>query len=179
MSVHRFFLSAIGFSLMLAAQAVSAAPVPQAATGNLAKEILDHKDAIQWRSAPDAAVPADVCTMFQACTGPMKFVTLPAATEGGTKVGRGLFWTPAGPKQKTDAFILEHQTYSDVYFFLMSPDGNLLKTAYKAPGKTWVSMGNGIAQPTFDKNKQAWHAWVIKMGSKPAAPKAAAEPKAE
>lgn len=133
---------------------------------NVYKEIADKKEAVQWRNAPDTAIPPDVCTMFQGCNGATKLVALPAATEGGTKVGRGLFWNPANAKQP---MILEHQTYGDVYFFLMSPDGALLKTAYHETGKSWVPMGSSLADPTFNKDKQAWHAWIIKLGSAPAA----------
>jgi hypothetical protein len=157
-------LSAVLFSLPTVA-------APQAQV-NVFKEIADKKEAVQWRNAPDTAIPPDVCSMFQACNGTMKFVTLPLATEGGTKVGRGVFWNPANAKQ---AMVLEHQTYSDVYFFLMSPDGTLLKTAYHETGKAWVPMGNSLSQPTFNKDKDAWHAWITKLSSAPAA-KPAEEP---
>jgi hypothetical protein len=175
MYAHLPIVLAISFAMMMGSQAVPAtAATPQAASANLVKEVNDHKDAIQWRNAPDTAIPPDVCSIFQACTAPFKFVTLPAATEGGQKIGRGLFWIPAGPKQKADVIILEHQTYSDVYFFLLSPDGKLAKAAYRAPGKAWVPMGNGLAQPTFDKSLKAFQTWVSKMGT--SAPKAAAPP---
>jgi len=168
---------AITLAVALASPFVKAEPAaPQAQSGNVSKEITDRKDAVQWRNAPDNVIPPEVCTMFQACNGMTKFVTLPPATEGGKKVGRALFWTPASAKQKMDVFIMEHQTYSDVYFFLVTPDGSLAKTAYKAPGKGWVPMGSGLAQPTFEKSKQAWHAWITKLGS--GAPKPAAAPPA-
>ncbi len=141
---------------------------------NVYKEIAEKKEAVQWRNAPETAVPQDVCTMLQACNGAMKVVALPPATEGGTKVGRGLFWNPANPKQP---MLLEHQTYGDVYFFLMSPDGSLLKTAYDETGKAWVPMGTSLAEPTFNKDKQAWHAWITKLGSAPAAKSATAPTK--
>jgi hypothetical protein len=160
-------LSAVLFSLPNMAKAQ--------AQPNVYKEIADKKEAVQWRNAPDTAIPPDVCTIFQGCNGATKLVALPPATEGGGKVGRGLFWNPANAKQP---MILEHQTYGDIYFFLMSPDGTLLKTAYRETGKGWVPMGTSLGQPTFDKDKQAWHAWIIKLGPAQAA-KPAAEPAKE
>jgi hypothetical protein len=149
--------------------------VATAQATNVFKEVADKKDAVQWRNAPDTAIPPDVCSILQGCSGTMKLVALPPATEGGTKVGRGLFWNLANPKQP---MILEHQTYGDVYFFLMSPDGALLKAAYHETAKpSWVPMGISLAQPTFDKDKQAWHAWITKLGSAPAAKSGAEAPK--
>lgn len=164
----RGLMLAAGLAAVMFSLPILAAPQAQV---NVYKEVADKKDAVQWRNAPDNAIPPDVCSMFQGCNGMMKLVALPAATEGGTKVGRGLFWT-VNPKQP---MILEHQTYGDVYFFLLSPEGALLKTAYHENGKAWVPMGNSLAQPIFNKDKDAWHAWITKFGSAPAA-KPAEEP---
>jgi hypothetical protein len=108
--------------------------------------------------------------MFSACAGTSKLAVLPAVTEGGTKVQRGLFLSPTNDKK--EAMILEHRTSGDVYFFLLGADGNIQKTAYIGiGGKSWVPMSNTLSQPIFAKDKPAWHTWV----SKPAAAPAAAE----
>jgi len=139
------------------AQASKAAPA-----GNLTKEILEHKDAINWKPAPANAIPSDVCNMFQACDGPVKVVALPAATEGGQKVGRGVFLTEDA--KHSEVIILEHQTYADIYFFLLGPDGTLQKAAYREQGKSWVPVGHAVSDPTFEKDKAEWHSWVTKLG---------------
>lgn len=138
------------------------APTPQD-SGNIYKEIMDHKT-IQWKTAPDAAIPPDVCTMMQACAAQGKVAVL-TLTEGGQKVIRGLFLSPTNTKGQ-DAMIFYRQTPGDRYFFLVGPDGSLQKTAYVGiGGQSWILMSNTLAQPTFAKDKAAWHTWV----SKPAA----------
>ncbi len=104
-------------------------PAPQD-SGNLYKEVMDHKS-IQWKTAPDAAIPSDICTMMQACAGPAKVAVL-TLTEGGQKITRGLFLSPTSDKAHPEAVILFRQTSGDAYFFLVGPDGNLQKTAYVA-----------------------------------------------
>ena len=60
------------------------------------------------------------------------------------------------------------------YYFLLSPDGTLARTAYGSLGPTgsanWVVMGNAAAQPVFDKDKAMWHAEIDKLGGGGAAP---------
>jgi hypothetical protein len=154
-----------------AAQAAKG-PAPAAQPFNVTKDILDHKDTLNWKPAPDSAIPADVCYMFQVCVGATKVIALPAATEGGTKVARGVFLTQDA--KHADVLILERQTSADVYFFLLSPQGTLVKTAYAAvTGKSWLPMGMSLAQPTFDKDKVVWHTWASKLST------AAAEKKPE
>ena len=120
------------------------------------KEVSAHKGLIKWRPAPPPGIPTDVCLIFKACandkTGP-KLVTLPPATEAGQPVGRGLLLSTSQDTQHPDAVILEHQTVSELYFFLLSPEGALAKTAYAQQGSTsWTTIANALAQPVFDKD---------------------------
>src|SRR5208282_1933586 len=95
---------------------------------NVTKEIMDKKDKFGWKPAPDNAIPIAVCTMLNVCTGPVKFVLLPRATEGGVIVGRALYLTQ--DQKNADAYILLRQTPTEYYFFLLASDGTLAKTAY-------------------------------------------------
>jgi hypothetical protein len=135
---------------------------------NLYKEVIAHKGAIKWRPAPPPGIPTDVCVVFKACandkTGP-KLVTLPPATEAGQPVGRGLLLSTSQDPQHPDAVILERQTVSELYFFLLSPEGTLARTAYAQQGsKSWTTVANALAQPVFDKDLKDWLDWVAKLG---------------
>src|SRR6266852_3181284 len=154
--------------MLLAGQAkanLSPAVSPQV---NLYKEVIAHKGLIKWRSAPPPGIPTDGCVVFKACandkTGP-KLVTLPPATEAGQPVGRGLLLSTSQDSQHPDAVILEHQTVSELYFFLLSPDGTLARTAYAQQGsKSWTTVANALAQPVFDKDLKDWLDWETKLG---------------
>jgi hypothetical protein len=162
----RAFVFALAMIALPASLRLWAAPQAD----NLYKEVMDHKG-IQWKTAPDAAIPTDICTMMQACAGQAKVAVL-TLTEGGQKVIRGLFLSPTNKKGQ-DAMILYRQTPGDRYFFLVGPDGSLQKTAYVGiGGQSWIVMSNTVAQPTFAKDKAAWHTWI----SKPAPAAAAAKP---
>jgi hypothetical protein len=158
------------FCLMLAAGAgLTGQTKPSAApSGNLYQAVISHRDAIAWRPVVKPGVPADVCTLLQTCTGKgdPKFYTLPPASIDGRQVGRAIFWTHTKDK---DAFILEHQTHSAAYFFLLSSDGNFDKAVYLEQGKPFVVIANQLAQPTFTRDKKDWLDWASKIGT--AAPK--------
>lgn len=163
-------LQAFVFALVLVTSLASlrlwAAPQGE----NLYKEVMDHKGAIQWKTAKDTSIPNDVCTMFNACAGTAKVAVL-TLTEGGQRIQRGLFLSPTSDKAHPEAMILFRQTSGDAYFFLVGPDGNLAKTAYiEVTGKSWIPMANSLAQPTFAKDKAAWHAWVSKPAPAAAKP---------
>jgi hypothetical protein len=146
----------------LRAQAAPAAQV------NITKEILDRKD-LNWKPAPNE-IPADVCTILQVCGGTTKVIALPVATEGGQRVGRGVLLTQ--DQKHADVLVLERQTPSDKYFFLLSPQGTLAKAAYaQVTSKSWLPMGMALAGPTFDKDKVVWHGWASKLGTAAAADK--------
>ena len=119
-----FFFSAI--AAVLAGQSKPSTPAGQPV--NLFREVLDHKGQIQWKAAPPPGIPVDVCLLFKVCEdkGAPKLATLPRATEGGQPVGRGLFLSGTKDPKNPDAVILERQTVSDLYFFLVSPDGKFL-----------------------------------------------------
>ena len=153
-----FFVSAA----LLSAQTKPSSSASQQV--NLDKEILDHKDKIEWRPATNPGLPPEVCSLLQACSGDVpKFFTLPLATIDGRKVGRAVYLTTAKGK---DALILEHQTgRSEAYFFLLGPDGNIQKAVYLEVGKPFFLIANELAQPTFDKDKKDWHDWTSKLGS--------------
>jgi len=135
---------------------------------NLFKEVLDHKSQIQWRPAPPPGIPNDVCEMFKVCEnkGAPKIATLPRAAEGGQPVGRGLLLSGTKDPKNPEAVILEHQTVSELYFFLVSPDGSLQKAAYLQQGSTsWIPIATSLARPVFEKDMNEWHDWVIKQST--------------
>jgi hypothetical protein len=137
-------------------------------SANLFKEVLNHKEQIQWKSAPPPGIPNQVCLMLKVCQGKeaAKFVALPRTTEGGEPVGRGLYLSGTGDPKNPDAVLLEHQTMSEIYFFLLSPDGNLEKTGFIQQGDpSWMSLASSLAKPVFEKDKTAWLDSVMKIGA--------------
>ena len=140
----------------------------QARPSNLFKEVVDRKARIVWRNAPQNAIPVDVCMLLQACAGaPDKLIALPPVTEAGKRVARGLFLSRSNDANKADMVVLARQTPTDYYFFALAPDGALLKTAYGTAGKPWIQMGNALARPTFERDKQVWLDHLAKMGATP------------
>ena len=154
-------------STNLRAQAAkSAAP---AGAVNVVKDIMDHKDTLNWKPAANG-IPADVCTILQVCNGPVKVIALPRSTEGGLPVGRGVFLTQ--DDKKAEVLVLERQTPSDTYFFLLTPQGTLAKAAYAQVGsRSWTPVGMALSGPIFDKDKVVWHTWASKLGTAAAADK--------
>jgi hypothetical protein len=135
---------------------------------NLFKEVLDHKSQIQWKPAPPPGIPTDVCLMLKVCEGQeeAKFAALPRTTEGGQPVGRGLLLSGSRDPKNPEAVLLEHQTVSELYFFLLSPDGNLQKGAYiQQGGSAWLPVGSAVAGPVFEKDRNAWHEFFMKLGA--------------
>lgn len=152
----------------LRAQAGKSA-APAGGSYNVVKEILGHKDTLNWKSV-DNAIPGDVCTILQVCNGAVKMIALPRATEGGVPVGRGVFLTQ--DSKKADVLVLERQTPSDTYFFLLTPEGTLAKAAYAQVGsRSWLPVGMALGGPVFDKDKVVWHNWASKLGTAAAAEK--------
>jgi len=81
-------------------------------------------------------------------------------------VGRGLFLSGTKDPKNPDAVILERQTVSEMYFFLVSPDGSLQKAAYLQQGNTsWLPIATSLAKPVFEKDRSDWHDWVMKLGA--------------
>jgi hypothetical protein len=157
------------FMAVAAAMARQAKPVsPAGAQDNLYKDVIDRKAQIPWKPAPVLGIPSDVCQLFRVCDDKAapKLITLPRATEGGQPVGRGLFLTGSKDPKNPDAVILEHQTVSELYFFLVAPDGSLQKVAYLQQGSTqWLPIASSLAKPVFEKDKNDWHDWIMKLGA--------------
>jgi hypothetical protein len=159
-----FFLSVA--TVGLAGQAKPSSPTSQPT--NLFKEVFDHKDQVVWKPAPPPGIPADVCQMFKVCEdkGAPKLIALARATEGGQPVGRGLLLSGTKDPKNPTAVILEHQTMSDLYFFLVSPDGNLQKVAYIQQGSSaWMPIAASLARPVFEKDRNEWHDFFMKLGA--------------
>jgi hypothetical protein len=146
----------LSFSGQLAAQAKAKA--------NLLKEVTDHKADVTWVTYKTPTLPDEVCTLLVACSGPAaKVAYLPPATIGGRKVGRALFLTQV---KNQPAIVLEHQVPgSEIYFFLLGPDGSLQKTAYVQQGQPYIVIANSLAQPKFDADMKDWDVWAKKLGS--------------
>jgi len=159
-----FFFSVA--AVVLAGQSKPSPPVNQ--PPNLFKEVLDHKGQIPWKPAPAPGIPADVCRLFMVCEdkGAPKMSTLPRATEAGQPVGRGLLLSGTKDPKNPEAVILERQTVSELYFFLLSPDGNLQKVAYLQQGSTmWLPIAASLARSAFEKDRNDWHDWITKLGA--------------
>jgi hypothetical protein len=151
---------------LLAQAKPAAAPAGQI---NLVKDIMDHKDTLNWKPAANG-IPQDVCTILQVCNGEVKVIALPRATEGGVPVGRGVFLTQ--DSKKAEVLVLERQSPADTYFFLLSPQGTLAKAAYAQVGaRSWTPVGMALGGPVFDKDKVVWHNWASKLGTAAAADK--------
>jgi hypothetical protein len=157
------------FSIVAAAMAGQSKPSSAASQPpNLFKEVPDHKGQIPWKPAPAPGIPADVCRLFMVCEdkGAPKMTTLPRATEAGQPVGRGLLLSGTKDPKNPEALILERQTVSELYFFLLSPDGSFQKVAYLQQGSTmWLPIATSLARPAFEKVRNDWHDWVTKLGS--------------
>ena len=153
----------------LRAQAGKSAAAAASAQYNVAKEIMEHKDTLNWKPAGNG-IPADVCTILLVCNGTTKVIALPRSTEGGQPVGRGVFLTQ--DDKKADVLVLERQTPVDTYFFLLTQQGALAKAAYaQVNSRSWVAVGMALAGPVFDKDKVVWHNWASKLGTAAAADK--------
>jgi hypothetical protein len=155
-----------GVAEAMAGQSKPSSPASQ--PSNLFKEVLDRKNQIQWKPAPQPGIPADVCRLFMVCEdkGGPKMVTLPRATEGGQPIGRGILLSGTKDPKNPEAVILERQTVSELYFFLLSPEGNLQKVAYLQQGSTmWLPIATSLARPAFEKDRNDCHDWVMKLGA--------------
>ncbi len=144
-------------------QFVGAAPVPAPQdSGNLYKEIMDHKT-IQWKTAPDAAIPPDVCTMMQACAAPAKVAVL-TLTEGGQKNYPRTFSQPYGSAkgQTLARFFTVKALEIGISFWWAQTETFKKRPMSPSARNSWILMSNTLAQPTFAKDKAAWHAWVSK-----------------
>jgi hypothetical protein len=138
----------------------------QATSGNLFKDVVERKNDIQWRTYNAPKLPEQVCNLLSVCTGEKeepKVVTLAPATIDGRRVGRGLFLTQVKDPQHP-AVVLEHQTTSEAYFFLLSPQGNLQRTVYLEQGKPFLVIANELARPAFERDKKDWLEWASKLG---------------
>ena len=153
----------LALGLFLLVFAFSIQPVARAQS-NFVKQVTGHQADVTWITYKTPTLPDDVCTLLSACSGPAaKVAALPPATIGGRKVGRALFLTQV---KNQPAIILEHQVPgSEVYFFLLGPDGGLLKTAYLENGKSFIVIANSLAQPKFQADMKDWQSWAQKLGS--------------
>jgi len=170
MNTARFCrIKLVGFVCLVVAGSLGLAG--QTKPTNLFKEVVDRKGKIVWRNAPQNAIPVDVCTLLQFCAGaPDKRIALPSVTEAGKLVARGLYLSRSSDAKKADMVVLARQTPTDFYYFALAPDGTLLKTAYWTTGKPWIQMGNALARPTFEKDRQIWLDHLAKLAAAPAPP---------
>jgi hypothetical protein len=147
----------------------AAKPAAPAGQINVVKDIMDHKDTLNWKPAPNG-IPGDVCSLLQVCNGTTKVIALPRATEGAQQVLRGVFLTQ--DDKKADVLVLERDTAADRYYFLVTPQGTLAKAAYaQVNSRSWIPVGMALAGPVFDKDKVVWHNWASKLGTAAAADK--------
>ena len=163
------FIAAGLFSLLLIASPKLHGQMKPAASGgpvNLYQDVVAHQGAITWMAASAPSIPDDVCRIFKSCSnGAAKAFVMPATTIDGTKTGRALFLVPTKDAQHPDV-VLEHQTTSVAFFFLLAQDGSLKSTAYLESGKPWYNIANELGQSKFDRDVKDWHDWASKLGAK-------------
>jgi hypothetical protein len=135
---------------------------------NLTKEVLDKKAGIQWTNAPANTFSGDVCSIIQACGGAIKIISMTPTTENGVEVAHALLLaTSSDPNRTGDVIVLERQTPTDAAFYLVGPDGALVRAAYLdegAPVKRWVAMGAAL-EAQYETEANAWHQQVIAPGN--------------
>jgi hypothetical protein len=173
MKVVRFlgvFAAGLFSSLLISSPALPGQAKPPAPVSsgpvNLYQDVATHQGAITWMTASAPTIPDDVCKIFKTCSnGTPKAFVLPAATLGGVKTGRALFLVPTKDAQHPDV-VLEDQTTSAAYFFLLGQDGSLNSTAYLEAGKPWYHIANSLAQNKFDRDVKDWHDWASKLPAK-------------
>jgi hypothetical protein len=136
---------------------------------NLTQEVLDKKAAIVWANAPANTFSGDVCSIIQACGGAIKIISIPPTTENGVKVARGLLLATSSETNRTgDVIVLERQTPTDAAFYLVGPDGALVRVAYLdegAPVKRWVAMGAALEESQYETEANTWHQQVMQLGA--------------
>ena len=143
-----------------AAAAAPPAAVPQGP--NLVKEVKDKMVKIQWRPA-SPGIPVEACTVLRACPSETpRMATLPSKSSGGQQVGRALLLVKTADAPDPEV-ILQHQTVSEVYFFLVTPEGTLSRAAYIQRGNSWTSIANSLVQPIFDEDKKDWLEAIAKL----------------
>ncbi len=146
------------------------------AKGNLFKDVMDRKDGLNWKAAPVGQPPADVCTMLQSCAGSTKVLVQTPVTEGGKRITRAMYLTKS-MDGKRDAIIIERLSATEVYFFLLAPDGTMSKAAYDQTGQPMMSIGSAVGGPAFEQDLKVWEPYITKVSVAPPAPAAPAESK--
>jgi hypothetical protein len=169
----------LSWLLLSAAMVLALAAPPYAgaqAKGNLFKDVMDRKDGLNWKPAPDGQPPADVCTMLQACSGSTKVLVQTPVTEGGKRITRAMYLTKS-MDGKRDAIILERLSPGiEAYFFLLAPDGTMSKAAYDETGKPFMAIGNAVGGPAFEQDLKIWEPYIAKVSIAPPAPAAPTQP---
>jgi len=147
------------------------------AKGNLFKDVMDRKDGLNWKPAPEGQPPADVCSMLQACAGSMKVLVQTPVTEGGKRITRAMYMTKSADG-KHDVIILERLSPGiEAYFFLLAPDGTMSKAAYDQTGQPLMSIGSAVGGPAFEQDLKVWEPYITKVSTAPPAAATPAEPK--
>jgi hypothetical protein len=87
---------------------------------------------------------------------------LPSATIDGHRVGRAVYLVKVKDPKQPEAVVFEHQSASQVYFFRVGPDGNIMKTAFFENRSGWLLIANQLGQSVFNKDVADWHASLAK-----------------
>jgi hypothetical protein len=132
---------------------------------NIYKLILDNKNWFAWEAPAGFKVPPELCKILEICGAkrslPAKFWTAQATDEKGQKPGMGIVVTSTkGDLQHPDIVILSHTSEDGWTAFLVSVDGNLVKTAYKKRKEDpWEPVSEFMAEPLFNWDKEWWIQW--------------------
>ena len=166
MRLGGFFAVALFSMFLIASPELHAQAKPASGGVNLTQDVMAHRGAITWTTASAPTIPDDVCRIFKTCSnGAAKVFVMPATTIDGTRTGRALFLVPTKDTNHPDV-VLEHQTTSAAYFFLLAQDGSLKSTTYLEAGKPWYNIANELGQSKFDRDVKDWHDWASKLPAK-------------
>jgi hypothetical protein len=135
--------------------------------GNLYREVLEHKDQLSWQFHEEDTLPNDLCRLL-VTTCPVQNLPFkifgfpleaPERTDPGTLV---LSWT--ADHNQPDIVMLASATREKASFFLLSPEGKLLRAASKTKNGTWSSVANDTVQDQFERASTVWRRWLASLG---------------
>ncbi len=133
---------------------------------NLYREIMQHQDQVPWQFSERDVLPSDLCRVLVG-TCPVKNLPFkifgfplesPAGTDPGTLV---LSWT--ADQSHPDMVMLANATRDKASFFLLSPEGRLLRAASRTKSGSWLPVANEAVYNQFEVATTLWHQWFASL----------------
>jgi len=141
--------------------------ITRTASTNLFRLIMQNKDRLSWESHGDA-FPKTACKLlFADCpNGSLFFKILgyPLATpDAQDEWAVVLGWS--NNEDRPDFVILASATEKEAIFFVLAPDGSLLKAARRSRGGVWTTPILSSDYEHFERERNAWCDWLLKTTS--------------